>query len=334
VFRAPYKERLSTSLWQRLVLSGRLGGVLNVAIGSVLLLSILLPYLADRLQLIHLSIAGSDRKEDVRQPPGLGFVAAWLDHSIQAEDGSGPLGPKRFPFERPPTEQEGERTWHPLGTDTGGRDLLQAVLLASHNAFLPGLYSVLLSMGLGSLFGILWGYYGGWRGWLVQAVIKVVHAIPRLFLLLMVAGLSNFDIYWIMTGLGVINFPKIAELIRTRILQLQRQEFITAAREVGMTDLTILIKHILWYNCRHVLFIQASFGMADAVLTETTLSYLGFGSRAEIPSWGQMVAVGKDYFFSGLLWLSVIPALTIVMVILGFCLVGDGLSRLFKLKVS
>jgi peptide/nickel transport system permease protein len=334
VFRVPYRERTSTSLWNRLVLSGRLGGVVNVVLGSVLILAILVPYLADRVGLIHLSLVGSDLKEEVRHPPDWGWLAAWLDRVPSDQDRTGPTGPGGFPFERRTTEPEAARVSHPLGTDTSGRDMLQTVLLAADNAFLPGLYSVVLAVGLGILFGIGWGYYGGWRGSVVQSIIKVVHAIPRLFLLLIVAGRSNFSIYWIMTGLGVINFPKIAELIRARILQLQRQEFITAAREVGMRDLTILVKHILWYNCRHVLFIQASFGMADAVLTETTLSYLDFGAHGEIPSWGQMVAWGKNYLFVGQLWLCVVPALAIVMVILGFCLLGDGLSRLFKLKVT
>jgi peptide/nickel transport system permease protein len=330
VLRTTYRQRATRGAWGRLVLSGRLGGVVNVVLGSVMVLIIALPYLAGRTGLVELS----DRSvtAEAASPPDWQWLAGWLDkrekqapsetRSIFA--GVGSAGARG--------QAGADRMAHPLGTDSAGRDILHMILIGAENAFLPGLYSVVLSISLGCLFGILLGYYGGWRGSIVSAIIKVVHSIPRLFLLLVVGAASNFDIYWIMTALGIVSFPKISETIAGKILSLQRQEFITAAREVGMKDRTILLKHILWYNCRHILFIQATFGMADAVLTETTLSYLGFGAQGV--SWGRMVATGKDNLFNGMLWMSVLPALAIVLVILGFCLIGDGLSRIFKLKVT
>ncbi len=322
-----YTDRRDGGIWYRLVRSGRLRGILNVVLGSVLVLTLLLPYLANMAS--FLDVSADPKPLERLQPPDWSLLALWLDNRPTAKSEPGNPFATR-PRARPETDANGSpRAFHPLGTDSAGRDLFSYIILGAHSAFLPGLYAVFLSLGLGCLFGVLWGYYGGWRSSLVQAIIKIVHSIPRLFLLLVVGAASNFGIYSIMTALGIVSFPKISELIRGRILSLEKQEFITAAREVGMGDLAILVKHILWYNCRHILFIQASFGMADAVLTETTLSYLGFGAQA---SWGQMVATGDDYLFNGELWASAVPAIAVVMTITGFCLIGDGLSRIFKLK--
>jgi len=135
-----------------------------------------------------------------------------------------------------------------------------------------------------------------------------------------------------MVVVGITGMPVIANLIAGKIAFLRQKSFIEAAHALGLPAHTVILKHILWFNCRALLVIQATLGMAEAILVETSLSYLGFGVQEPTPSWGNMVQAGANYFLQGNFWPSTAPALAILATILGFQLLGDGLNNLLEGK--
>jgi peptide/nickel transport system permease protein len=151
-------------------------------------------------------------------------------------------------------------------------------------------------------------------------------------LILLVVAAFKPDIYYIMLVVGLTNVPLVASHIRGKILFLKEKNFIEADTALGLPTRTIILKHILWQNCRSLLIIQATLGMAEAILMETSLSYLGFGVQEPLPSWGNMVQAGANYFMQGKFWPSTAPALAILVTILGFHLLGDGLNNILEEK--
>jgi len=133
-----------------------------------------------------------------------------------------------------------------------------------------------------------------------------------------------------MVVVGVTGVPAVASLIAGKIGFLRQKNFIEAAHVLGLPSRVILLKHILWHHCMPLLVIQATIGMGEAILIETSLSYLGFGVQEPTPSWGNMVQAGANYFFQGKFWPSTAPALSILFTILGFHLLGDGLNGILE----
>lgn len=214
---------------------------------------------------------------------------------------------------------------HVLGTDFVGRDLLSRIMVGTQAFFLPGLLSVSVSLLLGALFGILAGFWPERFGTLVGLLLQLLESLPKLVLILLVVALFRPDIYLILLVVGITNIPAAAELLRTRIAVLRRKSFIEAAIALGLPPSRVILKHVLWLHGRGLVLIQATIGMGEAILIETSLSYLGFGVQEPRPSWGNMVALGKDYFFRGELWISTVPAMAILLTVLGFHLLGDAL---------
>lgn len=223
---------------------------------------------------------------------------------------------------------------HLLGTDFLGRDLGSRLILGIQAYFLPGLLAIAISLVGGSVLGVLAGYRGGWWDTLVTYFSNLLDSFPRLVLILLVIAAFKPDMYYIMVVVGITGMPVIASLIAGKIAFLREKSFIEAAHALGLPARTVVLKHILWLNCRALLVIQATLGMAEAILVETSLSYLGFGVQEPRPSWGNMVQAGANYFLQGNFWPSTAPALAILATILGFQLLGDGLNNLLEGKRS
>jgi peptide/nickel transport system permease protein len=223
---------------------------------------------------------------------------------------------------------------HLLGTDFLGRDLQSRLILGIQAYFLPGLLAITISLVGGSVLGVLAGYRGGWWDTLVTYFANLLDSFPRLVLILLVIAAFKPDMYYVMVVVGITGMPLIANLIAGKIAFLREKSFIEAAHALGLPAHTVILKHILWLNCRAVLVIQATLGMAEAILVETSLSYLGFGVQEPRPSWGNMVQAGANYFLQGNFWPSTAPALAILATILGFQLLGDGLNNLLEGKRS
>jgi peptide/nickel transport system permease protein len=214
---------------------------------------------------------------------------------------------------------------HLLGTDFVGRDLLTRIMVGTQAFFLPGLLSVSVSLLFGTFLGILAGFWPARFDTLVGLLLQLLESLPKLVLILLVVALFRADIYLILLVVGITNIPAAAELLRARIAVLRRKSYIEAAIALGLPPSRVILKHVLWLHGRGLVLIQATIGMGEAILIETSLSYLGFGVQEPTPSWGNMVALGKDYFFRGELWLSTVPAAAILLTVLGFHLLGDAL---------
>ena len=221
---------------------------------------------------------------------------------------------------------------HLLGTDFLGRDLQSRLILGIQAYFIPGLLAIAISIVGGSVLGILAGYRGGSLETLVTYFANLVDSFPRLVLILLVIAAFKPDIYYVMVVVGITGMPVIANLVAGKIAFLRQKSFIEAAHALGLPAHTVILKHILWFNCRAALVIQATLGMAEAILIETSLSYLGFGVQEPTPSWGNMVQAGANYFLQGNFWPSTAPAAAILATILGFQLLGDGLNNLLEGK--
>lgn len=223
---------------------------------------------------------------------------------------------------------------HLLGTDFLGRDILSRLIVGIQAYFLPGLLAIVISLVLGTTLGALAGYRGGPVEMLVTYFNNLVDSFPRLVLILLVIAAFKPDIYAIMVVVGVTGVPAVASLVAGKIGFLRQKNFIEAAHVLGLPSHVIILKHILWHHCTPLLVIQATIGMAEAILVETSLSYLGFGVQEPTPSWGNMVQAGANYFFQGKFWPSTAPALAILSTILGFHLLGDGLNSILEGKAG
>ncbi|MGH7323830.1 MAG: ABC transporter permease [Candidatus Rokuibacteriota bacterium] len=221
---------------------------------------------------------------------------------------------------------------HLLGTDFLGRDILSRLILGIQAYFLPGLLAIVISLVSGTTLGALAGYRGGHLEVLVTYFDNLVDSFPRLVLILLVIAAFKPDIYAIMVVVGVTGVPAVASLVAGKIGFLRQKNFIEAAQVLGLPSRVIILKHILWHHCTPLLVIQATIGMGEAILIETSLSYLGFGVQEPTPSWGNMVQAGANYFFQGKFWPSTAPALAILFTILGFHLLGDGLNSILEGK--
>lgn len=223
---------------------------------------------------------------------------------------------------------------HVFGTDYLGRDIFSRIVKGTEAFFLPGLLSITISTFFGLMFGIISGYYSRIFSRIIFYFLNIIDSIPRIILILIVIVIFNPSIYLIMTFVGITSIPKIASYIKSKVEILKKQGFIEACRALGLSQRTIILKHIVWLSSKSVLIIHATLGMCETILIETSLSYLGIGVQEPLPSWGNMVAMGKDFFFKGQILLSTIPAIVILITIMGLYLLGDGLNSVYNEKVS
>ncbi|HYA94352.1 MAG TPA: ABC transporter permease [Thermodesulfobacteriota bacterium] len=221
-----------------------------------------------------------------------------------------------------------------LGTDFMGRDILSRLIVGIQAYFLPGLLAILIALCFGTGFGVLVGYRSEKFDTGITYFTNLVDSFPRLVLILLVIAAFKPDIYYIMLVVGLTNVPVVASLVKGKIQFLKQKNFIEADIALGLPTRIIIFRHILWHHCRSLLIIQATLGMAEAILIETSLSYLGFGVQEPTPSWGNMVQSGANYFMQGKFWPSTAPALAILFTILAFHLLGDGLNNILEDKRS
>jgi peptide/nickel transport system permease protein len=215
---------------------------------------------------------------------------------------------------------------HYLGTDKNGRDILALLAAGARTCFVPGLVTCAVALGLGIPLGLLAGYYGGRFRKAVHTLNGTVLSLPRLVLILVVICALEPNVYYTMAVLGATLIPRVSELISTRVRILSNMGFILAAKEAALGDFKILYRHLFWYQNRSVFFIQFSLIMAESILVETTLSYLQFGTKPPEVSWGNIIEGSQMAFFSGFYWITFFPAAAIILAILGFFYLGDGLN--------
>jgi peptide/nickel transport system permease protein len=237
------------------------------------------------------------------------------------------FGPALSPFD-PADQQLSERlagpsVAHPFGLDELGRDILSRVLAGARISLMVGLAVVLTSALIGLLVGATAGYLGGWVDDLVGRVIDVLLAFPGILLaiaLVAVLGPSLGNVVMALTAIGWVGY---ARLVRGQVLRVRELDFVQAVRALGARTPRIVLRHVIPAALPAVI-VQASLGMAGAVISEASLSFLGLGVQPPTPSWGTMLAGGRVHLLDAA-HLTVFPGLAVALLVLGFNFLGDGL---------
>ncbi|MFQ6117762.1 MAG: ABC transporter permease [Candidatus Bipolaricaulia bacterium] len=231
-----------------------------------------------------------------------------------------------------PSRFQGPSGAHPFGTDRYGRDILSRVMRGAANSITVGLIAVSIGMGLGVSLGMLAGYYGSWLDEAVMRLMDAIYGFPAVLLAILITSVLDPGIKNSMIAIGISYVPLFARLTRGNFLSLREREFVLAARATGRGGPSIAWRHIL-PNTIPVLIVQATIGFAIAILAEAGLSYLGLGTQPPAPSWGRMLKEAQ-----GLIrlspWPAVFPGLAIMVAVLGFNLLGDGLRDILDPRMK
>jgi peptide/nickel transport system permease protein len=214
-------------------------------------------------------------------------------------------------------------TEHPLGTDELGRDMVARLIFGARVSLGVGLIVQTLSIVFGTLIGLVSGYFGGLVDGILMRFVDIMYAFPNfLFAVFMVALLEPSAISIILV-LSIVGWPFPARLVRGQVLSLRKLEYVEAARVVGASDWRIMLRHIL-ANTLSVLIVQFTLGIAAVIMAEAGLSFLGIGIRPPNPTWGGMIAKGRQYFRS-FPYLALYPSALLGLTVLAFNFLGDGL---------
>ena len=223
----------------------------------------------------------------------------------------------------PPMWQAGGNSAYPLGTDQVGRDVLSRIIHGARISLLVGVAAVLVSLVVGVSTGLLSGFLGGKVDTLIGTIVDVWLSFPQLLLALAFVAALGPSLVTIIVVLGFTGWERYARVVRAEVMALREKEFVEAARAIGVGRLRIIVRHVL-PNTVSSIVVMSSLQVAQAILAEAALSFLGVGSGSSHPTWGQMIALGRD-FVTVAWWLATLPGLAILLTVLAINLVGDRL---------
>lgn len=225
---------------------------------------------------------------------------------------------------KPPAWAEGGSSKYPLGTDALGRDILTRIYYGARISLIVGFTAVVIAGFIGITLGMIAGYYGGRIDDIIMRFADIQLAVPFILLAIAILAVLGQGLDKIIITLGISGWVTYGRVVRGSVLSWRETEFVEAARAIGARNLSIMFKHILPNTVASIIVI-ASFAVANTIIAEASLSFLGLGVPPDVPTWGGMVAAGRDYIITNQWWIYTFPGIAIMLTVLGINVVGDWL---------
>ena len=219
-----------------------------------------------------------------------------------------------------------------FGTDDLGRDVLSRILHGAQLSLTVGLTAVLMSAVVGSFLGIIAGYYGRWIDTIISRIFDIMLAFPSILLAIAIVSILGPSLRNALIAIAIINIPNFGRLIRSRVLTIKEEEYIHAAKAIGMKNSRILWRHIL-PNSMTPILVQGTLAIATAIIEAAALGFLGLGAEQSTPEWGKMLADSRMFLLNAP-WAMIFPGLAIMLTVIGFNLLGDGLRDALDPKMK